>query len=82
MALLLVDARAGIVPADHALVAWLRTCCSVPLLLAANKAERRGRQGISGDCHSTCRLALLRRMLLLAYTPLEALLLRCVLLSI
>ncbi len=48
LALLLVDARSGIVPADEALVSWLRASVSAPILLAANKAERRGRQGKAG----------------------------------
>ncbi|EIE20905.1 small GTP-binding protein [Coccomyxa subellipsoidea C-169] len=48
LALLLVDARSGLVPEDEALVAWLRKCLTAPVLLAANKAERRGRSGVSG----------------------------------
>ena len=48
MALLLVDARSGLVPADEALVSWLRINTTAPILLAANKAERRGRGAKSG----------------------------------
>lgn len=57
LALLLVDARNGIVPEDEALVGWLRKCMTSPILLAANKAERRGRDGRSGKqmCTSNSR---------------------------
>ncbi len=41
LALFVVDARAGLTPADRAFAAWLRRA-RVPLLLVANKAEGRG----------------------------------------
>jgi GTP-binding protein len=41
LALFVVDARAGLTPADRAFAAWLRRS-SVPVLLVANKAEGRG----------------------------------------
>ena len=51
VALLLLDARSGIIPADEALVGWLRTAIppDTPLLLTANKAETRGRSGRFGE---------------------------------
>ena len=45
VALLLVDARAGITPLDEELARWLRTA-KLPVVVAANKAE--GRAGESG----------------------------------
>ena len=39
---------AGVVPADEALVAWLRASIQKPTLLVANKAERRGNTASSG----------------------------------
>ena len=39
---------AGVVPADEALVAWLRTSVQAPALLVANKAERRGNTASNG----------------------------------
>ena len=40
--LLVLDARAGVLPGDHAVVAWLRSHHAARLLLVANKAERGG----------------------------------------
>ena len=56
LALLLVDARSGVVPEDEALVAWIRKCVTSPVLLAANKAERRGRSSVSGKCNHLLHL--------------------------
>jgi GTP-binding protein len=41
LVLFVVDARAGLMPADRAFAAWLRRA-SLPVLLVANKAEGRG----------------------------------------
>ena len=41
LVLFVVDARAGLMPADRAFAAWLRRA-SLPVLLIANKAEGRG----------------------------------------
>ena len=41
LVLFVVDARAGLTPADRAFAAWLRRA-SLPVLLIANKAEGRG----------------------------------------
>ena len=40
--------RAGIGTEDSALAEWLRRTVDTPLLLAANKCERRGPAGASG----------------------------------
>ncbi|KAA6417474.1 MAG: GTPase Der-like, partial [Trebouxia sp. A1-2] len=42
LALFLVDAREGVLGQDADLAKWLRKTCSTRVLLAANKAERRG----------------------------------------
>ncbi len=41
LVLFVIDARAGLMPADRAFAAWLRRA-SLPVLLIANKAEGRG----------------------------------------
>ncbi|DBA81670.1 TPA: hypothetical protein ACH3X1_007420 [Trebouxia sp. C0004] len=48
LALFLVDAREGVLGQDADLAKWLRKNCAIPVLLAANKAERRGASGSSG----------------------------------
>ena len=45
--------RAGVIPGDAELAAWLRTKTQAHILLAANKCERRGPHG-SGACAQTC----------------------------
>ena len=40
VALLLLDARTGVLPADTAVAAWLRTAVRAPVVVAVNKAER------------------------------------------
>eukprot|EP00884_Botryococcus_braunii_P010451 jgi/Botrbrau1/19407/Bobra.0338s0034.1 len=42
IALLLLDSRAGILPGDQDLGAWLRSHTRAPVVLVANKAESRG----------------------------------------
>ena len=52
--LLVLDARAGVLPGDHAVVAWLRSHHAARLLLVANKAERRGGSEAPGDFDFAC----------------------------
>ena len=49
--------RVGLIPGDHDLAQWLREKTTAPIVLAANKAERRNAEG-SGS-HSRLRLAIL-----------------------
>ena len=46
--LLVLDARAGVLPSDHGVVAWLRAHNPERMLLVANKAEGRGRNEAPG----------------------------------
>lgn len=62
VALLVVDAREGVLPEDEALATWLRGATRGTLLLAANKCERRGKGNIAGTwrleasiCHNRAR---------------------------
>jgi len=48
--------REGVLGQDADLAKWLRKNCSTPVLLAANKAERRGASGTSGMCSSCFHL--------------------------
>lgn len=50
--------REGVVGQDADLAQWLRKSCTAPVLLAANKAERRGASGGSGTCHWPCNQSL------------------------
>ncbi|KAK9835183.1 hypothetical protein WJX81_004077 [Elliptochloris bilobata] len=50
--LLVLDARAGVLPSDHGVVAWLRAHNPARLLLVANKAEGRGRNEAPDDLMS------------------------------
>ena len=57
--LLVLDARAGVLPSDHGVVAWLRAHNPQRLLLVANKAEGRGRSEAPGRaqlCVQVCVL--------------------------
>jgi predicted GTPase len=45
--------REGVLGQDADLAKWLRKNCSTPVVLAANKAERRGASGSSGMCWFT-----------------------------
>lgn len=44
--------RQGVLGQDEQLAKWLRKHCTSPILLLANKAERRAASGASGSCHS------------------------------
>ncbi len=48
--------REGVLGQDADLAQWLRKNCTAPVLLAANKAERRGASGASGNPKLTCML--------------------------
>ena len=52
--LLVLDARAGVLPSDHGVVAWLRAHNPERVLLVANKAEGRGRSEAPGAPSSVC----------------------------
>ena len=52
--LLVLDARAGVLPSDHGVVAWLRGHNPQRVLLVANKAEGRGRSEAPGAPGSVC----------------------------
>jgi GTPase len=51
VALLVIDAREGVTPADRHFARWLRRS-GKPVILVANKAESRAAQGELGEAHS------------------------------
>src|SRR5439155_16250307 len=50
VALLVIDARAGVTPADQHFARWLRRL-AIPVILVANKAESRAALGELGDAY-------------------------------
>ena len=47
------NCREGVLGQDEYLAKWLRKHCRAPILLLANKAERRAASGASGACSHT-----------------------------
>ena len=63
--------REGVLGQDADLAKWLRKNCSTPVLLAANKAERRGASGSSGMCWFTQAVFIYRSLLFSPSTQAE-----------